>query len=79
MGLKIFFATQNIMEKTKQWVQHQPAVTQKWVCTVASHNIPQCEQRGHLGKAILQIIELEDRVVEITAVEQNKEKGMKRR
>ena len=55
-----------------------PAVTQKWVCAVASHHIPQCEQRGHLGKAILQIIELEDRVVEITAVEKNKEKRMKR-
>ena len=47
---------------------------EKWVCAVASYNIPQCEQRGHLGKAVLQIIELEDRVVEITAMEQNKKK-----
>ena len=52
---------------------------QKWLCAVASHNIPRCEQRGHLGKAVLQIIELEDRVVEITAMEQNKEKRMKRK
>ena len=51
-----------------------PAVMEKWVCAVASYNIPQCEQRGHLGKAVLQIIELEDRVVEITAMEQNKKK-----
>ena len=52
---------------------------QKGLCAVASHNIPRCEQRDHLGKAVLQIIELEDKVVEITAMEQNKEKRMKRK